>query len=102
MQEIQHPAYLPESAQGGKGRQGADQLRLVVRIPVVPLPGREGHDFFAFASHAEPRTAYVDSAVKPGRAPADLCLQYVAGLLELPHGLGIVPDFEAIKAAFYG
>ena len=81
---------------------GASVARKLRHIVVLyPFPGLKAHDFTAFAGYAGPQTAYIDSAVKPARAPADLSLQYVAGLLELPQGLGIVPDFEAIKEAFY-
>lgn len=83
----------------GGHHRGDDIRNLVV---LYPLPGRQSYDYIAIATHAEPHTTFIDSAVQPGSVPADLPLKYVAGLLTLPQGLGIIPDFHALTSAFYG
>lgn len=81
-------------------RHRPDEIRKLVVL--YPLPGRQPHDYFAIATHAEPHTTFINSAVQPGTEPTDLPRQYVAGLLALSQGPGIIPDFQALKSAFYG
>jgi len=77
----------------------ADIRKLVI---LYPLPGRPRHDFFAFATHAEPRTSFIDSGFEPESGPQGLPRQHIAAFLKMPQGLGIIPDFQALKSAFYG
>ena len=76
----------------------SDVSRLVV---MYPLPGRNPYDYFAIATASDPHSAYIDGEVKSASKPTGLRQRYVASLLDLPQGLGVVPDFQALKATFY-
>lgn len=75
-----------------------DVRRIVV---MYPLPGRRPYDYIAVATHSEPRAMYIEGEVQSASKPTGLRQRYVASLLELPQGLGIIPDFQALKATYY-
>ena len=76
-----------------------DNVRKIVVM--YPLPGRNSYDYYAIATHADPRSLYIERAVETAAGSTGLRRHYVASLLALPQGLGIVLDFEALKATFY-
>jgi len=66
-----------------------------------PLPGRETYDYFALAMNGDPRSLEVTDAAAAGPLPPGVSGHYAAGTVSLENQVLVIPDFEALKAAFY-
>lgn len=81
----------------GQSGPAQDVRKLVV---LYPLPGRGCREYFAISANGDLRTASIGMDVTVGTSDV-FPGQYVTGVLELPSGPGLIPDFEAMKSAFY-
>ncbi len=67
---------------------------------LYPLSGRGSHEYFAIPTSGEPRATNIGVDVKTG-PPGPVPRRYISSVVELPAGTGLIPDFQALKAAFY-
>lgn len=71
-------------------------------IVFYPLGGRREWEFFAILSASEPRPQAVDPAIAIAATAADLPdSPYVAAGLKVGDKLMLIPDFAALRKAFY-
>ncbi len=71
-------------------------------IVFYPLPGRPERDFFGILSNKEPLPRVVDEASGLVLNPAGAVESpFVAATVKLGEKTLLIPDFEALKAAFY-
>lgn len=70
-------------------------------VILYPLGGRKDWEFFAFVATAEPRPQVLDGSQPPAAAEELPKSPYVAAGLKLDGRLMLIPDFEAMKRAFY-
>ena len=82
------------------GTKEAD-IEMKRMVIMYPLPGREEYDYFGIATNGQPRSGKVGADVKITKVLTDMPQRYVSAAVELPDGLGIIPDFQALKATFY-
>ena len=85
-------------------RLSADDIASIPigRIVVMyPLPGRANHEYFAIAASHDPRSGFVESDTTSQPVPAQVGQRYIASATEINGVVGLIPDFEALKAAFY-
>jgi len=87
-----------ESLVGG-GTPIIEPSRLVV---FYPLNGRSKQEFFALATNHEPRSMQVDAETASAPMPYGVSPQYVAGALRYGQQIVVIPNFEAMRRAFYG
>lgn len=66
-----------------------------------PLPGREAHDYFAMIMSGEPRSLEITDAAAAGTLPPQVSRHYSAGAVTLEDRTLVIPDFAALKTAFY-
>lgn len=66
-----------------------------------PLPGRQSFDYFALTMKGEPRSLEITDSAGPGSLPAHVAEQFVAGTVAADDRSLVIPDFGALKAAFY-
>lgn len=66
-----------------------------------PLPGREAHDYFAMVMSGEPRSLEITDAAAAGTLPPQVSRHYAAGAVTMGDRTLVIPDFEALKEAFY-
>jgi chemotaxis signal transduction protein len=66
-----------------------------------PLPGRQPHDYFALIVNAEPRTMEITDSAVAASPPPQLSRRFVAGAVQIDGQTLVIPDFDALKAAFY-
>lgn len=75
-----------------------EPARLVV---FYPLSGCRNEEFFAIAANREPRSLIVDSDVAGAPMPYGVAPEFVAGALQHNQQIAVIPNFEAMKQAFY-
>lgn len=80
------------------GRESPDFSRVCV---FHPLPGRPSFDYFAIIMKGEPRSVEISDAAGVGSPPAILSERFVSGAVQVDGRTLIIPDFGALKAAFY-
>lgn len=66
-----------------------------------PLPGREPFDYFALGMSGEPRSLEIPDSAGAVSIPAPAASRFAAGAVTLDDRTLVIPDFEAMKAAFY-
>ena len=66
-----------------------------------PLPGRHAFDYFALIMEGEPRSMEITESAGAGPLPLHLSEQFAAGTLQAVDQTLVIPDFGAMKAAFY-
>lgn len=66
-----------------------------------PLPGRQAHDYFALGMSGEPRTLEIDDSAGSVPLPEGVSPGFAAVAVAIGGRTLVIPDFEALKAAFY-
>jgi len=66
-----------------------------------PLPGRETFDYFAMIMSGEPRSLEITDAAVSAPLPAQVSQHYTAGAVKAEDRSLVIPDFDALKSAFY-
>ncbi|HSH40952.1 MAG TPA: chemotaxis protein CheW [Arenicellales bacterium] len=66
-----------------------------------PLPGRQPHDYFALIVNGEPRTLEITDSATAAPPPPQLSRRFVAGAIQVEGQTLVIPDFDALQAAFY-
>lgn len=92
--EFQVPLF-DISAMQVSGSAGSDYERMVVLWPLASA-GKKG--FFALTSLGPPRVVDITDDALPGQLPD---FQYVSGSVNLPDGLGIVPDLQKLSDQYF-
>jgi chemosensory pili system protein ChpC len=78
-------------------RPAGDRSRLVV---FYPLPGRNAWEFFAILAASEPQSRTIDSSILA--TSVDLPdNSYIATAVKFGKSVAAIPDFDALKEAFY-
>lgn len=80
------------------GRESPDFSRVCV---FHPLPGRQPFDYFALIMRGEPRSVEVTDSAGAGVPPAHLSARFVSAAVEIDGRTLVIPDFNALKSAFY-
>jgi len=93
-----YPATLVSFDRIAAGRESPGFSRVCV---FHPLPGRQSFDYFALIMEGEPRSMEITDSAGAGPLPAHLYEQFVAGTLQAVDQTLVIPDFGALKAAFY-
>ena len=70
-------------------------------VVLYPLQGRNPYDYFGITTSGDPHVTNIGDDTKPADTPPDFPQRYVTSALALPDGPGLIPDFQALKAAFY-
>jgi chemosensory pili system protein ChpC len=71
-------------------------------VVFYPLPGRSDSEFFAMLSVREPQPRVIMDAADVVPSPAGAVESpYVASTVKLGDSTLLIPDFEALRAAFY-
>lgn len=83
--------------------RAAPELAARAKIVVFyPLPGRSDSEFFATVSAREPQPRVIMGAGEIIPSPAGAVESpYVASTVKLGDSILLIPDFEALKVAFY-
>lgn len=66
-----------------------------------PLPGRQPFDYFALTMKGEPRSIEITDSAGAGVPPAHLSGRFVSGAVQVDDRTLVIPDFGALKSAFY-
>lgn len=66
-----------------------------------PLPGREPFDYFAVGMCGEPRSLEIPDSAGAVSVPSGVPNRFVAGAVAVGDRTLVIPDFDALKAAFY-
>jgi chemosensory pili system protein ChpC len=75
---------------------------LMSAVVFYPLPGRSDSEFFAMLSVREPQPRVIMDAADVVPSPAGAVESpYVASTVKLGDSTLLIPDFEALRAAFY-
>jgi chemotaxis signal transduction protein len=93
-----YPVTLVSFERLAAGRDISSFYRLCV---FFPLPGREAFDYFALGLTGEPRGLEITDSAGPGALPAGLSQRFAAGAITMDDRTLVIPDFDALKAAFY-
>lgn len=80
------------------GREGPQGTRACV---FHPLPGRPAFDYFALIVQGEPRSVEITDSADAGPLPENIAERFVSGTVQLDDRTLVIPDFGALKAAFY-
>ena len=71
-------------------------------VVFYPLPGRSASEFFAMLSIREPQPRVIADAAEVIASPAGAVESpFVASTVKLGESTLLIPDFEALKTAFY-
>lgn len=92
------PVTLVSFERIAAGREIPDYSRVCV---FHPLPGRQTIDYFALTMKGEPRSLQITDSAGAGAPPAEIADQFVAGAVQVDGRTLVIPDFDALKAAFY-
>ena len=93
------PVVSFEALSGGDVMSACSASKIVV---FYPLSGRNEWEFFGLLTQAEPRPQPVDAGAAISAEPSELPeTPYIAAGLKAEGRLLAIPDFEALKAAFY-
>jgi len=93
------PVVSFEMLAGGAAAPAASASKIVV---FYPLTGRNEWEFFGVLTQAEPRPQPVDAGVVIAAEPSELPdTPYIAAGLKSEGRLLAIPDFDALKSAFY-
>jgi len=71
-------------------------------VVFYPLPGRGKEDYFAIATNREPRSLIVTNDTQGADLPAGLSSEFIAGAMQSGDQVIAIPDFTAMRKAFYG
>jgi chemotaxis signal transduction protein len=66
-----------------------------------PLPVREPFDYFALGLSGEPRSLEIPDSARAVSIPPEVSNRFVAGAVAVDDRTLVIPDFDALKAAFY-
>lgn len=80
------------------GRESAEYSRVCI---FHPLPGRQPFDYFALIMNGEPRSLEITDSAGAGDLPPQLSERFVSGTLQAGDRTLVIPDFDALKSAFY-
>lgn len=80
------------------GRESPDFSRVCV---FHPLPGRQSFDYFALIMKGEPRSVEITDSAAAAAAPPHLAARFVSGAVQVDDRTLVIPDFAALKSAFY-
>lgn len=93
------PVVSFEALCGGPVARPEHGSKIVV---FYPLAGRRDWEFFGLLTQAEPRPQPVDAGAAIAAEPSELPdTRYIAAGLKTEGRLLVIPDFEAVKTAFY-
>lgn len=68
---------------------------------LYPLPGRAPHDYFAVGMTGDPRGLEIPDSAGAASVPARMSPGLAAGAIEVGGRTLVIPDFDALNAAFY-
>lgn len=80
------------------GRESAEYSRVCI---FHPLPGRQFIDYFALIMKGEPRSLEITDSAGAGSLPPHLSQRFVSGTVQTDDEILVIPDFAALKTAFY-
>lgn len=93
-----YPVTLVSFERIAAGREIPDFSRACV---FHPLPGRQPFDYFALTMKGEPRSLEITDSAGAGSLPEHLSEHFVSSTVQVDDRVLVVPDFGALKAAFY-
>ncbi|HEU5338304.1 MAG TPA: chemotaxis protein CheW [Sulfuricaulis sp.] len=92
------PVISIEMLFGAPAMTRIDAAKIVI---FYPLSGRKDWEFFAVFATAEPRPQVLDGSQPVAKSSELLDSPYIAAGLKVDGRLMLIPDFEALKKAFY-
>ena len=90
------PVVSIEGLMGGKVMPAGSRSKIII---LYPLPGRPASAFFGILAASEPQSRTIDSSALENSAELDN--PFIAAALKLDRGVVGIPDFDALKKAFY-
>lgn len=66
-----------------------------------PLPGRAPYDYFALGMTGDPRGMEITDSAAVGSLPPQISQTLAAGVLDVDGRILVIPDFIALREAFY-
>lgn len=93
-----YPVTLVSFERLAAGREISEFARACV---LYPLPGRESFDYFALAMSGDPRSVEVPDSAAADTLPAEISQRFAAGAVNINDRTLVIPDFDALKTAFY-